>query len=226
MISIIVFGAIYLQDILHFTPLETGFALMPIIISVVIMSQVSGRLLDRVGVRIPALFGTALIAGGFLSQAMFLEQAEFLFILPGMILLGLGIGLVMVATNTDALNRAPSQYRAQASGVVQTIRQMGATIGLASIGGLVTTMLAWETDNIILNYKGDERAKTLLSQAELGQVDAIKELMAKYPELLDQFHLSLSKSIAAGYYFAGIVSALAFFVALFLMSSGKQYEDH
>lgn len=225
MISIIVFGAIYLQDILHFTPLETGFALMPIIISVVIMSQVSGRLLDRVGVRIPALFGTALIAGGFLGQAPFLEQAEFLWILPGMIMLGLGIGLVMVATNTDALNRAPSQYRAQASGVVQTIRQMGATIGLASIGGLVTTMLAWETDSIILNYKGEERAKILLSQAEHGQVDAIKELMAKYPELLDQFHLSLSKSIAAGYYFAGAVSVVAFLVALLLMSSGKQYQD-
>lgn len=48
MISIIVFGAIYLQDILYFTPLEAGFALMPIIIAVVIMSQVSGRLLDRV----------------------------------------------------------------------------------------------------------------------------------------------------------------------------------
>lgn len=225
MISIIVFGAIYLQDILRFSPLEAGFALMPIIISVVIMSQVSGRLLDRVGVRIPALFGTALIAIGFLGQAPFLAGAEFLWILPGMILLGLGIGLVMVATNTDALNRAPSQYRAQASGVVQTIRQMGATIGLASIGGLVTTMLAWETQSIIENYRGAERAKTLLSHAELGQTDAIKELMSNYPELLQQFHLSLSKSIAAGYYFAGAVSVLAFFIALFLMSSGKQHED-
>ncbi|GJM14751.1 MAG: MFS transporter [Thermodesulfobacteriota bacterium] len=226
MISIIVFGAIYLQDILHFTPLEAGFALMPIIVSVVVMSQVSGRLLDRVGVRIPALFGTALIAAGFLGQAPFLERAEFLWILPGMILLGLGIGLVMVATNTDALNRAPSQYRAQASGVVQTIRQMGATIGLASIGGLVTTILALETDEIIDKYNGQEIIKTLLSKAELGQTDAIKELMANYPAVLSQFHLSLSKSIAAGYYFAGAVSVLAFFVALFLMSSGKQSEDH
>ena len=123
------------------------------------------------------------------------------------------------------LNRAPSQYRAQASGVVQTIRQMGATIGFASIGGLVTTMLAWETQEIIMNYKGEERAKTLLSQAELGQVDAIKELMANYPQLLDQFHQSLSKSIAAGYYFAGAVSAIAIFIAFCLMSSGKQYEN-
>jgi len=225
MISIIVFGAIYLQDILYFTPLEAGFALMPIIIAVVIMSQVSGRLLDRVGVRIPALIGTAMMAAGFLGQAPFLKQAEFLLILPGMILLGLGIGLVMVATNTDALNRAPSQYRGQASGVVQTIRQMGATIGLASIGALVTTMLAWETGRIIDIYEGEERVKALLSQAELGQVTAIKELMADYPAVLDQFHLSLSKSIAAGYYFAGGVCVVAFLIALFLMSSGKQYED-
>ena len=140
-------------------------------------------------------------------------------------MLGLGIGLVMVSTNTDALNRAPSEYRGQASGVVQTIRQMGATIGLASIGGLVTTMLGWEISKIISDYNGHEQVKALLSQAELGQVDAIKELMAKYPDVLDQFHFSLSKSIAAGYYFAGAVSLMAFFIALFLMSSGKQHKD-
>ncbi len=225
MISIVVFGSIYLQNILHFSPLETGFALMPIIIAVVIMSQVSGRLLDRVGVRIPALFGTALIVIGYLQQAIFLTQEDYLLILPGMILLGLGIGLVMVSTNTDALNRAPSEYRGQASGVVQTIRQMGATIGLASIGGLVTTMLGWEISKIISGYNGHEQVKALLSQAELGQVDAIKELMSKYPDVLDQFHFSLSKSIAAGYYFAGAVSLMAFFIALFLMSSGKQHKD-
>ena len=224
MISIIVFGAIYLQDILHFSPLEAGFALMPIIIAVVIMSQVSGRLLDRVGVRIPALFGTALIAFGFLLQAPFMEKAEFLWILPGMIILGLGIGLVMVATNTDALNRAPSQYRGQASGVVQTIRQMGATIGLASIGALVTTTLAMQIDKLEDSLSSAE-VKELLSQAELGQVDAIKELMRDYPTILDQFHLSLSKSISAGYYFAAGVSIVAFLIALFLMTSGRQNED-
>jgi hypothetical protein len=49
--------------------------------------------------------------------------------------------------------------------------------------------------------------------------------MADYPAVLDQFHLSLSKSIAAGYYFAGGVCVVAFLIALFLMSSGKQYED-
>jgi len=78
---------------------------------------------------------------------------------------------------------------------------------------------------IISSYNGEERAKMLLSQAELGQFDAIKELMTHYPIVLDRFHLALSKSIADGYYFAGAVSVVAFFVALFLMSSGKQHDD-
>jgi predicted MFS family arabinose efflux permease len=96
MISLIVFGAIYLQKNLGFTPLEAGLGIMPIIISVVIMSQVSGRLFDRVGVKVPALTGAFLIAAGFFLQAPFLEGGDFLNILPGMILLGFGIGFVMV----------------------------------------------------------------------------------------------------------------------------------
>ncbi len=229
MISIIVFGAIYLQNILGFTPLQAGFALMPIIFAVVIMSQVSGRIFDRVGVKVPALIGTFLIAVGFLSQAPFLVRADFLWIMPGMILLGFGIGFVMVPTNTDALNRAPSEYRGQASGVVQTIRQMGATVGLASIGGLVATIQGWEVTKIISRYGSSaadsDKLGGLIESALEGQSGAIRELSSVSPALLEDLNIGVSKSMAAGYYFAGGVVVVAFFIALVFMRSGLQKED-
>lgn len=229
MISIIVFGAIYLQNNLGFSPLKAGFALMPIIFSVVLMSQISGRLFDRVGVKVPALTGTLLIALGFLSQAPFLEGAEFRRILPGMILMGLGIGFVMVPTSTDALNRAGSEFRGQASGVVQTMRQIGATVGLASIGGLVATVQGVEVARVIKGFNGPESVREklapLVESALEGQSYAIRELSTISPDLVPKLHTAVAKSIAAGYYFAGSVVLAAFFIALIFMRSGRQQED-
>jgi fucose permease len=229
MISLIVFGAIYLQKNLGFTPLEAGLGIMPIIFSVVIMSQVSGRLFDRVGVKVPALTGAFLIAAGFFLQAPFLEGGDFLKILPGMILLGFGIGFVMVPTSTDALNRAGSEFRGQASGVVQTMRQIGATVGLASIGGLVSTVQKGEVLKIISGFGGPDSAKSslapLIDSALKGQADAISELSAISPALMPDLNAGVARSIAAGYYFAGGVVLAAFFLALVFMRTGTQKED-
>ncbi|MCI0482312.1 MAG: MFS transporter, partial [Candidatus Dadabacteria bacterium] len=229
MISLIVFGAIYLQKNLGFTPLEAGLGIMPIIFSVVIMSQVSGRLFDRVGVKVPALTGAFLIAAGFFLQAPFLEGGDFIKILPGMMVLGLGIGMVMVPTSTDALNRAGSEFRGQASGVVQTMRQIGATVGLASIGGLVATVQQGEVSKIVSGFGGPDSAKAslapLIDSALKGQADAIRELSAISPALMPDLNAGVARSIAAGYYFAGGVVLAAFFLALVFMRTGTQKED-
>lgn len=229
MISLIVFGAIFLQKNLGFSPLQAGLGIMPIILSVVVMSQVSGRLFDRVGVKVPALTGAFLIAAGFFLQAPFLEGGDFLKILPGMILLGFGIGFVMVPTSTDALNRAGSEYRGQASGVVQTMRQIGATVGLASIGGLVATVQKGEVSKIISGFGGPDSVKAglepLIDGSLKGQIDAIRELTAISPALMPELHTAVARSIAAGYYFAGSVVLAAFFIALIFMKRGTQYED-
>ena len=54
-----------------------------------------------------------------------------------MVLTGLGIGLIISPTNTDALGRVEPAERGQASGLVQTMRQLGGTLGVAVIGALV-----------------------------------------------------------------------------------------
>lgn len=226
MIIIIVFGAIYLQNIIGFTPVQTGIAFMPIIMAVVVMSQLAGRIFDRVGVRIPALAGSFLIAVGFFSQAPFLAGAEFWVLMPGMIVLGCGIGLVMVPTNTDALSRAPRELRGQASGVMQTMRQVGATVGLASIGGVVAGLESAGAARIAKEYGGGTiEFGNLVNGALLGQSDAVAKLAASSPEALEALKNTVSGSIAVGYYLAGGVTVAAFLVALLLMKRGPQRED-
>jgi len=226
MIIIIVFGAIYLQNIIGFTPVQTGFAFMPIILAVVVMSQLAGRIFDRVGVKIPALVGSFLIAVGFFSQAPLLTGADFWVLLPGMVVLGCGIGLVMVPTNTDALNRAPRELRGQASGVMQTMRQVGATVGLASIGGVVAGLESSGAARIIKEYSaGAAGFGDLVNGALQGQSEAVTKLAASSPEALEALKNTISGSIAVGYYLAGGITVAAFLVALLLMKRGPQKED-
>lgn len=54
--------------------------------------------------------------------------------------MGVGLGLVMSPTNTDALNTAPDEHRGQASGVISTARQVGSTFGIATGGTIVATI--------------------------------------------------------------------------------------
>lgn len=226
MIIIIVFGAIYLQNIIGFTPVQTGFAFMPIILAVVVMSQLAGRIFDKVGVKIPALVGSFLIAVGFFSQAPLLTGADFWVLLPGMVVLGCGIGLVMVPTNTDALNRAPRELRGQASGVMQTMRQVGATVGLASIGGVVAGLESSGAARIIKEYSdGAAGFGELVNGAFQGQSEAVAKLAASSPEALEALKNTVSGSIAVGYYLAGGITVAAFLVALLLMKRGPQKED-
>jgi hypothetical protein len=56
---------------------------------------------------------------------------------PGMVLTGFGLGLTMSPTNTDALSRVSPEKRSQASGVLQTVRQLGGTLGVAVVGAVV-----------------------------------------------------------------------------------------
>lgn len=100
-------------------------------------AQVAGRWYDRAGVRPSVLSGLTISTIGIVGWAAALPELSYLLQLPGMILTGLGLGLLMSPTNTDALGRVTGTERAQASGLVQTVRQLGGTLGIAVIGALI-----------------------------------------------------------------------------------------
>ena len=136
LLAIVLFSSIYLQELLGFSPMECGLAALPLILPIAVGSQLAGRWYDQSGVRPTVLTGLLLAVVGVAVWAASLLTLNYLPQLPGMILTGLGIGL-MSPTNTDALGRVSGADRAQASGLVQVVRQLGGTLGIAVIGGLI-----------------------------------------------------------------------------------------
>ena len=132
--GLVIYGSTYMQRALGFDPVKAGMSLLPMLVPILFVVHVAGRLYDRVGVRRPALIGTGLATLGMLVQTAGALLASYPVLAIGMATLGTGIGFVMSPTNVDSMSRAGPERRAQASGLVQTCRQVGGTLGIAVVG--------------------------------------------------------------------------------------------
>ena len=141
MTGLIIAGSVYAQDVLGFEPVAAGASLLPLLAPTILVAHVAGRWYDRSGPRAPASWGTALASVGLLVQAGGAWQVSYPAMAAGMFVLGLGIAFTMSPTNTDALGRVPHHERGQVSGLVQTMRQVGGSVGVAVVAATVSACL-------------------------------------------------------------------------------------
>jgi EmrB/QacA subfamily drug resistance transporter len=133
-----VFGAIWSQHVLGFSPIHAGLAMLPLTIPLLFVAPMGGRLYDRFGPRPLLTCGSLLIALGLAWLGWHLHLRDYSVLIPGYVLMGVGIGLTVSPSTTDALGAAAPAQRSQASGIVQTVRQIGGVVGLAVLGAIVT----------------------------------------------------------------------------------------
>jgi len=126
------FLSLYLQNVLGYSPLRAGLAFLPMGISIVIGAQVGSRLLTKLGVRPLLLVGTVLASGGFawLSQIQSHSHYWGHVFGPGCTI-SLALGLLFTPLASAATSGVHFSEAGLASGVLNTSRQMGGSIGLA-----------------------------------------------------------------------------------------------
>jgi EmrB/QacA subfamily drug resistance transporter len=133
-------GALYMQRVLGYDPLDVGFAFLPATLAMGIMSlKVSDRVNMRFGPRavlIPSLF--ALMAGLLLFARTPVDGGFWVDLMPPMVLLGIGAGLAFPALMTLAMSGVEMTEQGLASGLVNTSVQVGGAIGLAVLATLST----------------------------------------------------------------------------------------
>jgi EmrB/QacA subfamily drug resistance transporter len=134
------FITLYLQNVLHYSALQTGLRFLPATIVIIIMGPLAGRLTDRLGPRPLMTLGLLIAAGGMLIQSRISLHSGYGLLLPGFILMGLGMGLVMSPMSTAAMNAVDRTKAGAASGVLSMSRMVGGSVGLAAMGALVTTI--------------------------------------------------------------------------------------
>jgi EmrB/QacA subfamily drug resistance transporter len=135
-----VFLPIYLQNILDCSPAKAGAMMLPMILPTLFMPAIGGKLLDKLGPRIPALLGTFGLTVGILWIAIFVNQQSYLGLLPGFILSGLSLPLIIPAAMTTALNSVKINKRGVVSGICGAARQTGAALGIAMVGSVIINL--------------------------------------------------------------------------------------
>jgi MFS family permease len=133
------FLSLYLQNVLGFGALRAGLAFFPMAVSIIVGAQVGSRILPRVGTRPLALMGTVMAAGGFawLSQIPAEGQYWLHVFVPGC-LIALALGLLFPPLASAATAGVSQDEAGLASGVLNTARQLGGSLGLAVLATVAT----------------------------------------------------------------------------------------
>ncbi len=124
----------YLQDVQGYSPLKTGFAFLPMPLALIVGTQVSSRLLARVGARVLLIVAPLIAAVGmFLLSRVTATSSYALHIgLPAGILT-FGIGMAFVPVTLSATTGVAREDAGLASGLINTTRQIGGSLGLAAL---------------------------------------------------------------------------------------------
>ncbi|MBO0728624.1 MAG: MFS transporter [Acidimicrobiaceae bacterium] len=139
----------YLQGTLHYSALKTGFAYLPFSAGVIISATLATNLLPRFGPRRLMAVGLAMAAGGLaLFTQAGLHSAYVSTVLPPVLLISLGMGMVFVALTSTALVGVAPGDSGVASAMVNTTQQVGGSIGTA----LLNTIAASATASYIRSH--------------------------------------------------------------------------
>ncbi len=214
---------------LGFSPIEAGLAMLPITLPLLVAAPVAGRIYDRAGPRGLVAGGTLVAAIGFGLTAALLHEFEYGLLVPGYVLIGAGIGMVMSPTNTDAMSSAPVRLRGQASGTIQTVRQVGATMGIAILGTIVATVQDDRLSDLLLGLGESEakveRTERILAEDPSDRAEILQGTSgADSRTILEGARDSITDGIAAAFWVCGAVLLLASVVA-FLILRRTRYAD-
>ncbi|MEJ3651767.1 MFS transporter [Actinomycetes bacterium KLBMP 9759] len=132
--AFIFIGSLLMQQVLGYTPLETGLAWLATTATILPVAMAGGRLATLVGVRTLLLIGMVLFAAGALWLTRVPAEGSFVIdLLPAFLAAGIGFGLCEPALQISALSGVAEEDTGLASGLIETMREVGGAAGVAAV---------------------------------------------------------------------------------------------
>jgi EmrB/QacA subfamily drug resistance transporter len=167
MFSMFLYITLYMQNVLRYSPLETGVRFLPVSLLSFLAAPIAGKLAERFPIRAFLGSGLALVGLGLVLMSGIDPSDDWTTLLPGFILGGIGIGFVNPPLATAAIGVVEPQRSGAASGINSTFRQVGTAVGIAGLGAILQSKLAH-----------DLGAADFASQAgRSAYIDAFNELL-------------------------------------------------
>jgi len=130
-------NTLYLQHTRGWTPLAAGVATLPMAVGATVCAPVSGRLVGRVGPRLPLALAGGFITAGGLCLVGLDQHTNVRLLLLAYLLIGIGFGFANAPITNTAVSGLPPTRAGVAGAITSTARQFGSALGIAVAGGLV-----------------------------------------------------------------------------------------
>jgi EmrB/QacA subfamily drug resistance transporter len=137
MFSQFLYLAIYLQNVLHYSPMGAGVRFLPVSLSSFVVAPIAGRLSARMPPRILFGVGMALVGVALLLMHGITHSSHWTTLLAGFIVGGVGVGMVNAPLASVAVSVVPPRQAGMAAGVNNTFRQVGIATGIAGLGAIL-----------------------------------------------------------------------------------------
>ena len=132
------FLSLYVQGILGFSPTKAGLVFVPMALLITVVAPASAKVVERVGAAATIGGGMLISAAGFLVLERVGQSAGFADLVPGLVLIGVGGGLTTPLIGA-VLARVPVEKSGVASGVLNTMRELAASLGIAVTGAILAS---------------------------------------------------------------------------------------
>jgi EmrB/QacA subfamily drug resistance transporter len=221
-IPVFFFVSIYGQIALGEKATAASLLILYFFLGYVVCAQIGGRMLDRIGAKRPVVLGCVLAAVGFAlwaGKATDLNAgAQVLYI----VLAGAGMGFMLGQANTDAVNRASRYSYGEATGITQTVRNYGASLGFAVLGTiLISKFRSAITASLVA--RGLPGPTAAAQAARIAQLQGGSGNVATIPHFIRADFADATHYVL--YTMAGIMAAAALVALRGLRRGVQQYEQ-
>jgi len=242
----IVFGALmgamfvgqqYLQNILGYSTLEAGLAVVPAAVGLLIFAPMSARLLTARGSRTTMLLGYALVFAGFLTTLLWTPASPYWLVGAGFFFIGSGAAFAMTPASRALTESTPVRRVGMASATSDLQRDLGGSIMQALLGAILAAGFAASFARQIAASPDASSVTDEITTALQASYASALHVAEQYPQYREQILAGATQSLVSGAWGAYLVGAMAILVgavvvAVFLPRFAREkelvaeYEQH
>jgi EmrB/QacA subfamily drug resistance transporter len=228
---------VFLQTVKNLDAFHTGLAMIPLSLALLIAAPIAGSLSKKITPKYLIQAGLLIdVVGMFVLSWSLKSDMSISRLIPGLTLYGLGMGMVMAPISNLTLSAVPVQQAGEASGINNTMRQVGATLGAAIVGAAVLTSLTgYLVKGVAVSPVIPEQAKIQIIKtvsnpdsnvefstgAQLNQ-DTPPAVSNELSQLVKE---ATTKAAKDAFVYAALFAFLGFIAALFLPTTTVHAED-
>jgi EmrB/QacA subfamily drug resistance transporter len=212
--GVIFFLVLNFQQIQHYSPIFAGLGMLPTVLLITFLSGTGGTLADKFGPRIPMIVGPLIVAIGMASLIFPGKNANyFLQFLPGLILFGVGMAIVIAPLTKSALS-VEEKYSGAASGINNAVARVAGLLAVALLGVIVVSQFRTQLSDKMIStpLTQNEKQQIMVQENKLGGIQIPSEFTSQSRNMAQE---AIDDSFIYGFKWAmGINAFLALLSAI------------